>query len=834
MAPGGTNKFIISIVLPSILAIVLFILAFYLVLVPLFENNMMDRKKEMISELTNTAMSLVNEYYSEYSSGILSEKEAQELAANRVGEMRYGNDRKDYFWITDMRPFMILHPYRKELIGTDLSDYADPDGKKLFVESVKVVRERGEGFIDYKWQWKDDTTLIVPKLSYVKGFEEWHWIIGTGIYLEDVKQEMKLIKRNLFWISFIIILVIALALAYINRQSILIEKRRREAEQKLLLSRQKYKSLVEASSEGTLMISERSIIYVNQKFLDLSGYDRTEISEMKPERIFDLDWITITESFEDPGRSVSFETSLSCKDKSSLQVIISVSRVNHNNSFGYILIVKEPGKSDILEKEKDRLSHDMQTTILLMNQQISNLKTSFISCNSETAIAEAARLMKRKNKKVIFVQQDTQIIGVVGMSDLINRQLAGDIDPGSPVTTIMSAPVVWVFEDTLISEALLRCKTEGISHLLTKNRKGEITGQISYESLLETQQNFTGALKSEILEAESEDELAVIYARMITLVDTFIESGVKTESIAWVISNIADSINTRIIELSIENIGEPPCEFCFIVMGSQGRGEQTLVTDQDNGIILDDECGEINDANEYFIKLGSEINRGLNTVGYKYCKGNFMAGNPEWCLTKMKWKELFTGWINNSDPQDLLDISIFFDFRAVYGNSKLANELRDHINETARDKAVFYYHLSQSVTRHKAPVGLFGQIVGEHNSSDSNMVDIKKLLLPITGFARIYALRNRLPETNTPERLESLKNEEGMPAGFIDETIQAYRLLMNLRLSHQAKQIMRGDEPGNIIDVNKLTDIEQSTLRKVLSVINEIIVKLKSDFKGVL
>ncbi len=834
MASGGINKFMVSIVLPSVLAIVLFVLSFYLVLIPLFKNNMMDRKKEMISELTNTAISLAREYYDDYSSGMLPEDEAKSLAAERVGQMRYGEDRKDYFWITDMRPYMVMHPYRKELNGTDLSDYTDTEGKKLFVEAVKLVEKEGEGFVDYMWQWKDDTTMIVPKLSYVKGFEEWQWVIGTGIYLEDVKQEIKMIQRNLLWISFIIILVIALALAYINRQSMMIERKRRDAEQKLLLSRQKYKSLVEASSEGTLMVSEGSVIYVNQKFLDLSGFDRQEIMGKDVSTLFEMQWSQIIDSFGDPGRSVSFETSIRCRDNSELQIVVSASRVTHNNNYGYILIVKEPGRADSLQKVRDKLDHDIRTTLLLMNQQAGNLKSDFISCGTSTSIADAARLMVRKKEEVIYVKQDGQIIGVAGLSDFLARQLAEGLDPEKPVTSIMSAPVISVAEHELIHEAIIRCQTAKATHLLLRNKSGEYTGHISYKRLLETQMNYTGMLTGEIKKSESAGDLATVYRKMNVLVDAFIESGVKTESITRVISNIADAINRRIIELLIEKEGHPPCSFCFIAMGSQGRGEQTLVTDQDNGIIIDDSCGDIEGAMEYFTKLGKKINDDLDKVGYNYCHGNFMAGNPEWCLPLGAWKELYSNWVNNSDPQSLLDVSIFFDFKQVYGETGLAKELREHINKITRDKATFYYHLSQTVTRFKPPVGVFGQIVGEHDSPDSKLVDIKKILMPVTGFARIYAIKMKVAETNTLERLESLRGTEGLPDSFLDEAVQAYNMLMTSRLSQQARQLMEGEDPLNTIDVNQLTDIEKSTLKKVLSLINELNIKLKSDFKGIL
>ncbi|MDZ7738028.1 MAG: DUF294 nucleotidyltransferase-like domain-containing protein [Bacteroidales bacterium] len=713
-----------------------------------------------------------------------------------------------------------------------MSDYTDPDGKRLFVESAALVEEKGEGFIDYKWQWKDDTTQVVPKLSYVKGFSEWNWIMGTGIYLDDVKKEIRAIEKKLLWISFVIILVIALALAYINRQSMIIERRRREAEHKLLLSRQKYKSLVEASSEGTIMIMEGRIVYVNQKFLDLAGAEREKVSGGSFEDIFDMKWTDITDAFADPGKSLNFETAIIKADNTSIPVIVSVSRVRHNNNFGYILIVKELSKHDILSSEKERLHHDMQTSLLLMNRKIGSLAVDFISCGTDTTIAEAARLMMRKKQEVVFVKQKGQVIGVAGQKDFLYRKLAGDMDDTAPVTRIMSAPVISMHGDSLIHEAITECRTKNISHILVRNKEGDYTGVISYKKLLEVQQNYTALLTGEIRKAESIDDMIAPYQRMNVLVNAFIESGVRTESITRLISGIADAVTKRITELVIEEEGEPPCDFCFIAMGSQGRTEQTLVTDQDNGIIRDDSCKGDEKAEEYFVRLGKKINEGLHRVGYNYCPGKFMAGNPEWNRCLGEWKKLFSDWINNSDPQSLLDISIFFDFRAVYGEGRLADSLREHVNKVARDKSVFFYHLSQTVTKFKPPVGMFGQIVGEHDSPDSNIVDVKKLLMPVTGFARIYALKLGISHTGTILRLESMKESKAVQDQLLDEIIQSYKTLMAFRLTKQVRQVIEGEEPGNALDVNSLTDIEKSTLKKVLSVINDIMIKLKSDFKG--
>lgn len=190
------NAFFFSIILPSILAIGLFIISIFGIILPSFEKNLMDRKKEMIRELVNVAWNVLDDYNQEYVNGTLTKAEAQERAARQISQMRYGEENKDYYWIIDMQPTMIMHPYRDELVNTDLSEYEDREGKRLFVEAVELVKQQDDGFIRYMWQWKDDPNRIVPKLSYVKAFQPWNWVIGTGIYIEDVKEEINQLEKR--------------------------------------------------------------------------------------------------------------------------------------------------------------------------------------------------------------------------------------------------------------------------------------------------------------------------------------------------------------------------------------------------------------------------------------------------------------------------------------------------------------------------------------------------------------------------------------------------------------------------------------------------------------
>ena len=172
------------IVWPTVIAALLFGASAFTIIVPVFRTSMMKQKKEMIKELTATAASAIAFYIHQEKEGILSRSEAQRQASAEVAELRYGVGNKDYFWITDMQQKMVMHPYRPELVGKDLSDYSDREnksGKKLFVDSVELVKANNEGYLEYLWQWMDDPSRADPKLSFVQGIPEWGWVIGTGI-----------------------------------------------------------------------------------------------------------------------------------------------------------------------------------------------------------------------------------------------------------------------------------------------------------------------------------------------------------------------------------------------------------------------------------------------------------------------------------------------------------------------------------------------------------------------------------------------------------------------------------------------------------------------------
>ncbi|MFO7668799.1 MAG: DUF294 nucleotidyltransferase-like domain-containing protein [Bacteroidales bacterium] len=821
MPKTSLNRFFLSIVMPSILAIGLFILSIFVVILPAFENNIMKGKKEMISELTNTVCSLIDEYHQESLDNLIPVDSARAMAIERVRQIRYGDELKDYFWIIDNQPSMIMHPYRPDLIGQDLNGYEDHDGKLLFVESVRTVNESGEGFIHYMWQWKDDSTRIVPKLSFVMEFQPWHWIVGTGIYLEDVRLEIISLKKRLLTLTLLISLIISAILIFIIRQSLNIERRRGKAEEELMLSREKYKSLVEASTEGTLMWVESTLIFSNLKFSLLSGYDPDEIRRMRLGDLFQMEWESLEKGITDPKKSISRETKLRCKDGSTLEVVISASKISHAGQDGYIMVIKEVSDLMKYEKESEHLATELQASLLMMSRPLHSISREVRQCPSTTTIREAAMIMARKKQEILLIHHVDQLIGIISNSDLVKRALSVGMDPGESVLRIMSAPVISLSQDALLYEGLLMMTRHGVSHLAVSGRNQKIIGIVGYREITEMQQNMVDFLISDIERSEEVEQIRGIYKRLPVLVKALVESGSNTENMTHLITSVADAIHRRLIFLSIDELGSPPCKFAFMVMGSQGRGEQTLATDQDNAIIIEDLPNDkLAEAKNYFQLLGKKVNTDLNAVGYRFCPGEIMAGNPKWNQNLETWKEYFSEWLRKSNPADILDAAIFFDFRYIHGEISLVQELRDHVNQASENKSVFYFHMAQSVLKMKP------QVIG----SNTNKLDLKKILLPVTTFIRLYSIREKLLETSSIKRAEILLDHRVLDQSTFDELSHSFNYLTNLRIKGQVNSIAHNEIPDNIVDMKRLNRIEAVVLKKLLSDISGLQTRLSGEF----
>lgn len=245
-------------VLPGLLTITLFVIAIFALLLPALRDSLMDSRRQSARELANTAYALL-ETYADQVPDQLSLEDAQEQAIRQLRRLRYGPEGKDYFWINDMQPVMIMHPYHTELEGQNISDFTDPDGKRLFQEMVDLVEAQGEGFVEYQWWWKD-ADRIEPKESFVKGFEPWGWIIGTGLYVQDVKAEIAQVRRHLVLASLLILLAASALIALMIWQARVTERRRLWAEASLRESERKFRGIFHGAAQLIGLLDPRGVL----------------------------------------------------------------------------------------------------------------------------------------------------------------------------------------------------------------------------------------------------------------------------------------------------------------------------------------------------------------------------------------------------------------------------------------------------------------------------------------------------------------------------------------------------------------------------------------------
>ncbi|MEK7703315.1 MAG: cache domain-containing protein, partial [Myxococcota bacterium] len=339
--------FILRIVLPTLLAIGLLVVPVFTYLVPAFEEALLARKREMIQELTSSAWSMLAEYHAEERSGRLTRADAQQAAIARVRSLRYGKEGKDYFWITDMHPNMVMHPYRSDLNGQDVSAFTDPMGKRVFMEFLRVARQDNEGYLEYLWQWKDDPGRMAPKQSYVKHFQPWGWVIGTGIYLDDVRAEIAALTSRIIHITLALAVIVSLLFLFVARQSLHIERQRGAAEDALRESREKYRALVEASKEGTMMVQGTRLAYANQTLLALLGYSEDEWALLDlGDVIFDRSdtpgtLSRLVSGVEEGASPETAEAQLRRKDGAIQEVLLTTEQINWGEKRWLMITVKD-------------------------------------------------------------------------------------------------------------------------------------------------------------------------------------------------------------------------------------------------------------------------------------------------------------------------------------------------------------------------------------------------------------------------------------------------------------------------------------------------------------
>ncbi|KJS30971.1 MAG: hypothetical protein VR64_13820 [Desulfatitalea sp. BRH_c12] len=455
----------------------------------------------------------------------------------------------------------------------------------------------------------------------------------------------------------------------------------------------------------------------------------------------------------------------------------------------------------------------------------------------ETTIQQAAQIMQReKSSYVIIPASQSHSAGILTDRDLAYKVIARGYDTQRRAVEIMSSPLRTISDQSMVFEALVGMMQHDIKHLAVTDPRGHMVGMFSHRELISAQGQSPLFLLRNVSQAESLNDIIEQQRRLPGLIKNLISNGAEARHLNHLISTFSDAVLKRVLAFVVQEVGPAPCAFVFMTLGSEGRREQTLKTDQDNAIIFEDVREEdLPAAQAYFLDLGQRACTMLDQAGYTLCRGEVMARNPRWCQPLTTWKNYFLQWIHAAGPEELLHSSIFFDFRGGYGDFGLINALRGHLNDAIGRWTGFLRFMMQNALNFGPPLGFFRNFQVASKGAHRDAFDIKSAMLPIVDFARIYALKNRIEATNTLERLHQLKLKKAISQEEHDELDKAYSFMMQLRLVRQVTALLdQKTAPDNFINPKRLTRIEQTMLKEIFKRTEKFQAKMNFDFGGVL
>jgi CBS domain-containing protein len=356
---------------------------------------------------------------------------------------------------------------------------------------------------------------------------------------------------------------------------------------------------------------------------------------------------------------------------------------------------------------------------------------------------------------------------------------------------------------------------------------------VSERDLFSLQRLGLGELTTEIRLAGDITILTSIAAEIRKLTRLLVEQGVAAEQLTLYVSVLNDRLCQRVIEVVRKRHQWEQISWCWLAFGSEGRLEQTFSTDQDNGIIFMAHSGAGPDeVRSRLLPFAREVNEALDACGFRWCKGNVMASNPALCLSVEEWRAKMGSWLANWEPQALLDASIYFDFRALYGDVALAGALRDWVLERTRVQSSFLRQMAENALHARPALGTLREFATENVPNAPHSIDLKAYGARLfVDAARIYALAQGLPHTNTVERLRAAGAGTRMRAEDIEAAVDAFLAIQRLRLRHQASQDPFDENTANRIDPDKLNELDRHILKEAFRLARKLQQRLALDYQ---
>jgi CBS domain-containing protein len=428
--------------------------------------------------------------------------------------------------------------------------------------------------------------------------------------------------------------------------------------------------------------------------------------------------------------------------------------------------------------------------------------------SGDASVAEAARAMRVACTSAALV--GTEPPGILTDRDLRSRVLAEGLSPDTPVRAVMSRPLVALPAETPLFEALRQMLNRQIHHLPV-TRGGEIVAVLGDTDLLRHQARSPLALLNRIEHLQHEGDVAGYSAEVMGVAATLFAGGLGVVQISGAIASLGDVLVRRLLTLAELELGAPPCPYAWMVLGSEGRMEQVLLTDQDNAIAYLEDSDE---ARAYFAELAARVVAGLIRAGFPPCPGGYMATN--WCRPLADWKTLFRSWVDVPEPHALLQAQIFFDFRSVHGGLSL--EPLEGLLLSAGRRELFLAHLARAALRGRPPLRFRGRL-----RTDDGRIDLKAGGIAATVMlARAYALAAGSGARPTLERLSDAAEAATLSRSGAEILGESFRFLMRLRLQEQLRSARSGEEPSNLVRVEVLTELERRRLAEAFEAVRKL------------
>jgi CBS domain-containing protein len=461
-----------------------------------------------------------------------------------------------------------------------------------------------------------------------------------------------------------------------------------------------------------------------------------------------------------------------------------------------------------------------------------------VSCAPETPAAEVARRLSREAVgSVVVTDADGRGIGIVTDRDLRDLVASGGSPDSTPAAALMSSPLVGIRPAAFAFEALLEMTRRGIRHLAVVD-DGRLAGVVSSRDLLAAQTDHPLLLARDITRATSVAGLAELAQGVTRLVRRLVREGATAYDIGQIVAELNDRMVVRVLGLATADLeaqggGEPPVPWCWLAFGSEARREQTLRTDQDNGLVYaapsSDQTGA---AAAYFARLAAAASDALVAVGFPPCPGGAMASNPRWCQPLPVWADYFRRWIAESQPEQLLSAGIYFDLRPLVGATELAASLVGLVREEAPRRPVFLALLAREVVEQPVPLTLLRGVAVRRRGARAGTVDLKSGgMLQLVGAGRLSALELELAETNTVERFQAAAARGVYKTEEAREVTNAYQHLMRLRLVHQLERLDAGEPPDNDVDPSRLSRADGLLLREALRTVTRVQAELRERYR---